>query len=324
MRGYVENTMFFEDPALKAGNEQFEITIVPGWGSNLISFIEKKSNQELLRVPKSADEYKEKPVLYGTPLLFPPNRISDGTFTFNERSYQFEVNEQDKNNHIHGFVMTRKWDVIKAEADDHKVVIETEFNSLKHEDILKQFPHPFIIRMTYVLDENRLQKKATIINNSNDPFPWGFGFHTSFLFPEETCSFSLTAEKRWTLNDRFLPTGELEEIQYLNELKAGMNLQDVALDDVFLSSAKEGERNEAVLLNEETGIGVTYSADENFKHWVVYNDDGKQGFVCPEPYTWVTNAPNLNLPREITGLQVLAPGEKKVLETEISFSYKRN
>ncbi|WP_367760342.1 hypothetical protein [Ammoniphilus sp. 3BR4] len=63
---------------------------------------------------------------------------------------------------------------------------------------------------------------------------------------------------------------------------------------------------------------IVYLADPNFKHWVVYNADGKQGFVCPEPYTWVTNAPKLNLSPSLTGVQMLKPGEEMTVRTEIS------
>lgn len=49
-----------------------------------------------------------------------------------------------------------------------------------------------------------------------EPFPWGFGYHTTFRYPVDpgglldTCTFSLPVEKQWILDERLLPTGELK------------------------------------------------------------------------------------------------------------------
>lgn len=317
----VEQVCFLGQQAIKAENDSLAFVVVPDWGSNLISLVDKKTESELLRRPHTAAEFWDKPVLYGTPILFPPNRIADGRFSYNGRDYQFDINEEEHHNHIHGFVHTRKWKVIQAEADDEQVVVKTEFDSIDHEEVTRQFPHPFVLWMTYRLNGTVLSKTAEIVNNGTEPFPLGLGFHTSFYFPEETAQFSLTAEKRWRLNSRFLPTGELEEIPYKESLQKGMNLKGIALDDVFLSSGHAEGANEAGLSLPSLGVHIRYQVDHHFKHWVVYNFDAHSGFVCPEPYTWVTNAPNLDLPASLTGLQELPAGESRVFETSITVSH---
>ncbi|MEW9669381.1 aldose 1-epimerase [Ammoniphilus sp. 3BR4] len=319
MSTFVEQITYLGEPAVQASNEQMEIIIVPGWGSNLISCIHKESNYQVLRVPDSLEEYGSNPYLFGTPVLFPPNRIGDGTFEFNGRTYHLEINEKGKNNHLHGFVHDKRWELVKAEAQEDRVVVETEMDSSHYPDIFEQFPHHFVIRMTYMLEGATLHKNATIRNKGTEPFPWGLGYHTTFFFPEDQSSFSLTADKRWLLDERLLPTGELEEMEYKKELHEGIRLKDWALDDAFLSSALSGGRNEASV--ETAGLKIVYRADEHFKHWVVYNADGRQGFVCPEPYTWVTNAPNLRLPESLTGVQVLGPGDEVTVKTEIAIYF---
>nr|WP_276207674.1 aldose 1-epimerase [Paludifilum halophilum] len=309
---------FLQQQAVKAGNDRLEFVIVPEWGSNLISLVDQETESELLRVPRSAEEFWEKPVLFGIPILFPPNRIENGRFSYGGRDYQWDVNEEEHHNHIHGFVHTRKWKVIEAEADEKRVVVKTRFDSADYEEVTRQFPHPFSLTMTYVLEGSSLSKTAEVLNHGTDSFPLGLGFHTAFVFPEKTSLFSLTAQKRWRLNGRFLPTGQLEEIPYQEKLKEGMSLEGIALDDVFLSSGHDGGTNEAGLWIPASGIEIRYRVDSHFKHWVVYNLDGHHGFVCPEPYTWVTNAPNLRLPAELTGLQELAAGESKVFKTSIT------
>lgn len=318
IKANAEKATYLGEPAVQAGNEHLKIILVPGWGSNLISLVYKELNIELLRTPKSSEEFWSNPIIYGTPILFPPNRISEGTFIFNGRTYRLGINERDKNNHIHGFLYNKRWELTKAEVVGDQIVLETEFDSSKHPYIFNQFPHHFIVQMTYILVGSTLHKNATIINKSQEPFPWGFGYHTVFLFPEEICTFSLTADKRWKLNERLLPTGELEKIEYQDHLEKGVSLKDWELDDVFLSAGASRGRNEAGIYNKSNDLKIIYRADENFKHWVVYNADGKQGFVATEPYTWVTNAPNLKLPNSLTGLQVLPVGEQVTIKTEIS------
>ncbi|PFH92047.1 aldose 1-epimerase [Bacillus sp. AFS088145] len=322
MNTYAEEISFLNEPAIKVGNSELEIIIIPRWGSNLISMVHKKSNTELLRVPNSIEEYLSNPVLYGTPILFPPNRIDQGKFRFGKRTYQFEINEMDKQNHIHGFVHTREWNISSVEVNEQTVKIITEFDSSKHEDVLTQFPHHFVIRMSFILNDNLFAKKAEIINKSNEVFPFGFGYHTSFVFPEETSIFKLPVDKRWKLNDRFLPTGELEDIEYKYELNEGMSLYGLELDDVFLSNPNNSGLQTAQITNKSTGIEINYTVDQSFKHWVVYNKDGRSGFLCPEPYTWVTNSPNLEVNRELTGLQGIEPDDMKVLRTWMVISHK--
>ena len=61
--------------------------------------------------------------------------------------------------------------------------------------------------------------------------------------------------------------------------------------------------------NTKTGDKVFDEVDENYQHWTIWNNGGAAGFMCPEPQTWAINAPNLELPADITGFQVLDGGD---------------
>lgn len=315
MTCYVKEDLFLGKSSIIAGNEHLEITIIPSWGSNLISIITKDPMIQILRTPKTLEEYEQASVQYGTPVLFPPNRIRDGQFTFQNRSYSFDLTEPDKHNHIHGFVYTKPWEVEHIEADKDKARIITTIKSSDFPDITSQFPHSFTLKMIFTLEGTTIKKEAHIINESDESFPWGLGYHTTFQFPEATSRFSLQASKQWELNERLLPTEQFIPIPY-EELTKGMSLEAIELDDAFLTDT-EANVNEAVMTLASEGLQIQYRADDQFKHWVVYNNDGKQGYVCPEPYTWITDAPNLSLPYDITGLQVLAPGSTATATTEI-------
>lgn len=290
--------------AVKASNGRLEMILIPGFGSQVISLVDTQTGQELLVKPETFRELQEMPYLKGIPVLFPPNRVAGGTFTFEGVTHQFPINEAG-GNHMHGFVYDKSWNLITEKEQENLVILETEIK-LDSPAIYKDAS----IRMTYELDGPVLRQKATVKNNGNEAFPWGIGYHTTFLFDESVSTFSLTAEKQWTLTEQALPTGELTPVVPFKEA----SLQGKQLDDAFLAS-KTG--NKAAIYNKKTGQNLVYRTDSSFTQWVIYNGSGEEGFVCPEPYTSITNAFNLRMPAELTGLQILQPGEEKIVRTEI-------
>ena len=78
---------------------------------------------------------------------------------------------------------------------------------------------------------------------------------------------------------------------------------------------------EAELMHTD-GYGLRYAADETyFKHWVIYTKGEADQFLCIEPYTWLPNAPNLNLPTSVTGLIEIAPEQTIELSTSLHMIY---
>lgn len=323
MDNTVETTVFCGQQAVRACTEELELTVVPAWGSNAVSLRSRRKGIELLRVPESEEAFWSMPVLYGIPILFPPNRIEDGKFSYEGTTYQFDLNEPETNNHSHGLVFEEAWELVEAKLENGEPVIVTAFDSARYPSAMRQFPHRFIFRMTFRLAGATLHKTASIVNKSESAFPWGLGYHTTFNFPfrsggsVEDCTFTLGVDRQWTLNERFLPTGELTESDNTRKLAAGLDLTQFSFDDAFLSAAASGGSGDAVLHDRDAGIKVVYRCGEPFKTWVVYNDDGKQGYVSPEPYTWVTNAPNLPLDPRLTGVQILRPGEETQVRSSI-------
>ncbi|MGE7662098.1 aldose 1-epimerase [Peribacillus sp. NPDC097197] len=320
MESYIKDQMFLNEEAIIFGNDIIEAMIVPALGSNLLSLKSKKKDVDILRTPKSLDDYKKVPILYGMPILFPPNRIEDGTFTYKETTYTFPVNEWEKHNHIHGFLHDKPWKVLKREAGKEGVIIVTEFMSSDFPSMYPHFPHEFKVNMTYIVKEERLDIQMNIHNIGRESFPWGAGYHTIFNFPlisrndYSDCEISLPVNKQWELNGRSLPTGKYITLPNKDEIQRRIIGEGREYDDIFSYDEEKNRTNEAILTDPKAGIQVRYQADCRFKYWVVFNEDG---FLCPEPYTWITNAPNLKLPVEVTGLQELQPGESIHLDTKI-------
>lgn len=300
----IKQVLFDGQEAIQASNGQLEILLIPSFGSNVISLIDLEMDKELLVKPDSFKALTENPILHGIPVLFPPNRIKGGTFIFNGVTHRFPLNEIGKH-HIHGFVYDQPWTVTAKFERNNIITIQTEIQLSKPE-IYKNTS----IQLTFELEGAILRQTAIVKNNGNEAFPWGIGYHTALLFDENKSVFSLTKNSQWRLDDEAIPTGE----QVPGEPMEKKNLEGVTLDDAFVA-VEQG--NEAVLLNKESGCTIIYRTDSEFKHWVVYNGSGREGFICPEPYTCITDAFNMDQPAEVTGLRVLEPGEEDSVTTEI-------
>lgn len=319
VKGYIEDITFLNEKAIKFGNEKVEAILVPSLGSNLLSLKYKHKDIELLRTPDSVEEYKKASILYGMPILFPPNRIEDGQFTYKGTTYKFPINEMEKFNHIHGFLHDMPWQVRKKEVNGKEIVINTEFSSSDF-DLKGSFPQDITVNMSLSLRAETLEIQLEITNKGIEPFPWGAGYHTVFNFPFgpvskwEDCRISLPVNKHWELNERSLPTGAIHETANTLKIQNGISLDGRQFDDLFGYDKERNPENECILTDQEAGIQVIYQGDQHFKFWVLFN---QEGFVCPEPYTWVTNAPNLDLPAKLTGLRELCSGETVQLKTRL-------
>ncbi|OXS77559.1 aldose 1-epimerase [Domibacillus enclensis] len=302
----IQHIQFDGAEAIQASNGALVMTIIPSFGSNVISLVDVKTGQELLVKPESFSALQESPILHGIPVLFPPNRIEGGTFSFEGETHEFPINEIGKH-HIHGFVYDKPWRVVTEKEESGIITIETAIQ-LEEPAI---YQHA-VIHLTYELEGQVLRQKAVVKNEGSKPFPWGIGYHTALLFDERNAAFSLTKTNQWTLTDEAIPTGKLEETDPFEQV----NLQNVPLDDAFAAAASE---NKAVVEGED--IRLVYRTDSAFKHWVVYNGNGREGFLCPEPYTCITNAFNLDLPADVTGLRVLQPGEEDSVTAQLEISY---
>ena len=53
---------------------------------------------------------------------------------------------------------------------------------------------------------------------------------------------------------------------------------------------------------------------------MLWNMDAKHRFMCPEPQTWMIDAPNRPLPPEESGLRGLSQGESMVLENRLALT----
>lgn len=308
---------YYDEPAVWLEWGPYQAAVLPKAGANLIAFRQTEKRYSVLREP-AADEmdlFRANPVVYGVPLLFPPNRYEDGTFTWKSRTYTFPINEARTGNHIHGFFLDAVWNVDSYGATEHESYVSLSISIEEGHPIYAYLPHRFTIQLRYSLSENGLLQHVLVKNTGPDEMPCMLAFHTTINAPfaqgstPDDYRFTMTTEKRWELDGRMLPTGKHQPLLPEEEQMRSTGLSPFwePMDNHYTSSSASG-RNAMELTDAREGVTLVYDVGAAYKHWMIWNNQATPGYFCPEPQINLVNAPNVDLPPEQTALLSLKPG----------------
>ncbi len=305
-------------PVVRLVYGSYEADICTDMGANCIRF--SRNGMNVLRTPPDLDTFHSQPNVYGMPLLFPPNRIQGGVFTFQGRVYRFPINEPARGHHIHGFLSSTPFLLTKSSIESDGV--RSEFSVSFHEQSpYLSFPHAFSISISYHLSASGLMQTLALQNNSQQDMPAGLGFHTTFQLPfvpntagEDYRLKAFVCEQICLDSNSIIPTGETPK-----DSAAGQALREGRLIPAGspLSHHFGGRTGEIALTHAPTGAAVHYIPDKSFSFLMLWNGGGNSGFVCPEPQTWQVDAPNSPLPALRSGFQALSPGDNWCLTNRL-------
>ena len=283
-------------------------------GANCVKLMHAPSGADMLRTPPSDEIWRENANIYGMPFLFPPNRILDGQYTFRGRTYHFPINETARHHHMHGLLSVTPFETEHVTEDSACFV----FRATREKPYLN-FPHEFTVRLQYSVGEGGLSQTLTVVNDGREAMPFGAGFHTALNVPflpgarAEDCVLRVTAGKIWKYDERIIPTGEtLDAEEYRRGVPAAHRVISELMD-----MGKSG--GTAVLEDQKQGGRIVYEAGEGYRYWMLFNHGGEKGYICPEPQTWIVDAPNRPFPPEVTGFDAIEPGDCRVLKANMRF-----
>ncbi len=267
----------------------FEAGICPRLGGNVVYLRYRGKN--ILRPLTEESQLAVNPYLQGAPILMPANRTHRGKFVFEGVEYTLPLNEPHNNAHLHGLVHRQKFTVLSEE------VKRVRLEYLDEEGVT----YPFAYRMTveYALDEKGLLSTYLIENLSGQNMPLTFALHTTFMEPE---LFSVPISACQEKDKYQIPTG-----RYI-----ALNGQEKSLPTGTESRGKEFSgyykgNGQVARIGE-----YLYTVSENFDHWILYNGEGEQGFLCAEPQSGAVNGLNIEGRR-----RVLPPDGDIVFKTKI-------
>lgn len=270
-------------------NKEWSCIISPKFGSNFISL--HHNQYPIFREPKSLEELNRSPVLYGLPLLLPPNRTAGGRFVFDGQEYCLHEDKTLTKNYIHGEVKSTPFEVLKYAWD----LLKTRL--INRGEV---FPFPFELEITDRLLDDGFHRDLTVKNIGTTDMPLVLGFHTTFTVPD---SFSVAIGECWVEDENFIPTGEKRELTPQQQMyRDGCKLVGQRVRGFY-----EAKGNDARISSYRFKV-------EGFDQWILYNGDGNQGFLCIEPQLGPVNALNSG------GYYRLRPGQTYPFSVKVSLA----
>lgn len=270
----------------------------------------------------SAETIKQSAEVWGLPTLYLPNRFADGKLKTSDALYQLPVNEKAPyNNHIHGFLHKRTFEIVEHNADSNCAWVKARYVYDENDEFFKYLPIKFVAEYTFTLSAHGLEQDICFTNVSKKMLPMSLASHTTINAPfvdgaqESDIRLTVPAGKRCELNERCLPTEKMKSLTMWDlEYKSGNKcpVLQVCDNDMYTGEYAEldGEKLHGVIAEDiASGKKLCYEVSEEYKFWIVWNDRGFNHYFCPEPMTAMIDAPNLSLPADITGYTEVRPGE---------------
>lgn len=291
---------------LRISTPFWEGEIAPEYSANLVRLQYRPAEEALLFPRPAAGPLGTDSVCCGIPVMLPPNRTDRGEFSFEGRRYRLPLNQPETGCNIHGLTVERGFHMEHASPDN--VLLSWEFDESFPE--FAGFPHRFRLELGYRFDGPAFSLVLNIQNRSDLTMPFGVGFHTAFALPAEEAEARLEiphAGSFWQVHpQRRLPSGGREawpreelEIFGGERTPAGYRMGRMFPLEAAPHVARIRRR----------AFTAEYRFDEKFNHLACWNGDGRSGLFCIEPMSWMTDAPNMPLPPEVTGVRGIRPGE---------------
>jgi galactose mutarotase-like enzyme len=228
--------------------------------------------EELLAQRGGLDKYRRTGSTFGIPLLYPwANRL--------DRQVDSPLVRLDPHGlPIHGILAASPyWQVV----GDDPLTARLDFGA--HPEYLAVFPYPHVLEVE-VRREPRSQTVTTRVTPTGDvAVPLAFGWHPYLQIPGAPrggWEVTLPVTRHLLLDDRQIPTGQVEPVEYPQP----MPLDDRDFDDGYAGVA-DGARF-AVTGGERT-IEVVFERGYPYAQLFAPRD---QEFICFEPMTAPTNA----------------------------------
>ncbi|WP_018143844.1 aldose 1-epimerase family protein [Alloscardovia criceti] len=248
-------------------------------------------------------------------ILIPyPNRIEDGEYEFEGKSYAFPIDEHDRHNSIHGLGYRSAWKLESLSTNSVSLTWRTPN--------MANYPFDLFVTTTYTLSEDKgLEIQVEAYNNGSSNAPWALATHpwlangkhgttTEEMDADNgACRLSIPAQTHVQVNQRLLPVG-LEDVEGTRfDLREAKELGVQSFDDAWTDVIREADGSVQAVFTRPDGVEVTITGDETVTSFQMCNGFGwdastKPAGVAVEPQTAYANAF-----RSGKDLIVIAPGK---------------
>lgn len=242
-----------------------------------------------------------------------PNRIADGKYSHNGNDFQLNVNEEVRNNALHGLVFDKYWKV--SSKSENRISLQITI------DESEKYPGILELEMTYQIDNQGLSSTLTATNQGEIELPYGASTHPYLTVPGID-----------SVNDYFLQIGasqvyltdeaRLLPIKIVDVADANLDFrQPTKIRSRFIDHAFKLDPTFAnsVSITDDSGEGVLMSFNDATK-WVQIHTadrngaaDGRKSLAI-EPMTCPPDSFNSGI-----DLVLLQPKQSHSLSWRISF-----
>lgn len=290
-------------------------------GGNVLRLRQTQKNVEVFRYreDKSIEEVADSIEIYGLPTMYFPNRLDNGVLKASDYTYNLPVNEKAPfNNTLHGFLHRRPYKIDSLEENGcAKCVISYLYD--ENDEYFQYLPIKFKAVLELSLDDNGLLHKFTLCNLSDRQMPISVATHTTINAPfvdgakQEDIRVKAPIGKKCELNARCLPTENYLDLtdydkEYINGDKK--TVLCVVDNEMYFAQSMEldGKTFHGITATDiASGIRIDYEISEEYGFWIFWNQQGFEGYFCPEPMTAMINSPNLESSKDISGYREIAP-----------------
>ena len=164
---------------------------------------------------------------YASAILFPfANRIADGSYVFDHKTYQLDINQKEENNALHGLVYNKTFEIIDQKTTPEKAEVLLRYEELMYS---KGFPFTYTIDLTYILTKDSLDLNVTVKNSDTKTFPFTIGWHPYFISQDLSKSaVHFKSHQKCVFDERNI-TQRMDKIA----IDEPFLIEDKSLDDCF-------------------------------------------------------------------------------------------
>ncbi len=260
--------------------------VAPEFGGNVVKLTHRGKDVFVPLV--TPDRLDIDPYLQGAPILLPANRTRDARFTFEGEEYHLLKNEKLNGAHLHGLVHTKEFSVLSHSENSITLAFENKG---------EVYPFPFVLTVEYSFDGGFVQTYR-IRNSGSGRMPVTFALHTTFVEPDR---FTVPIDACQEKDEVHIPTGRY----------VPLSPQEQGYAKGSASKGKIISGYYRACGNVATVGKYTYTASEEFDHWVLFNARGERGLLCVEPQCGAVDGLNNGACR------VIESGETLTLQTRL-------
>jgi aldose 1-epimerase len=270
-------------------NKTMSCKVYPELGASLQSLIIK--NIEVILGIDSLPEPSYIFTAYPSALLFPfPGRIENGNYSYGNKQYQLEQNEQYRDHAIHGLVAHQPFTLIHSKTTVDSANLSFLY-STKNAD--NGFPFDFNFTVHYTFTNDEVHLNLEIQNTGNTTFPFALGWHPYFKSDELSQNIlSFQTSKEVLCNEEMIPTKK-KEIRSFKDLK----IRDVHFDTCYVL-----DRNLIKFRTKQYAAQIKINSEN--QHYLQLFTPSSRDCIAIEPMTCLPNVFNNK-----EGLSELNPNE---------------